>query len=142
MLVDGYRCVPVSSVPNILVSPVTDLVAGATASGTKGWSGSIADLKMYGTSSGAAGTTNNVATNYNATVARYPGTPIDVSGLTATINSSSQVTLNWTGNASDAGYEIAYEGGVSGPATCGSGTGITIINEATVGGATRMPLPA
>ena len=53
-------------------SPATDLAAGATAGGSAGWSGSLADLKVYGTSDGTGvGSATIAKTNFDATAERY-----------------------------------------------------------------------
>lgn len=62
------------SVSSGFTSPSTNLVAGATASNTKQWTGKISELEMYGTSDGSAvATSTNVKTNFSATVPRYRG---------------------------------------------------------------------
>ncbi len=52
-----------------------------------------------------------------------PVAPPDVSGLGATADSATQITLNWTsGGGTTASYKIAYVTGLTPPANCAAGT--------------------
>ena len=65
-----------------LTPPSTNLVAGATATNTKNWSGSIADLKLYGTSdSSTVGSAGDLMTAFNATADSYRTYPLATSSL-------------------------------------------------------------
>ncbi|MCX6119406.1 MAG: LamG domain-containing protein, partial [Proteobacteria bacterium] len=77
LYVNGRQECTVSSVPQKLSSASTNLTAGSTSTGTKGWIGYLADLLLYGTSDGSAvATAANVKTNFEATADRYRQTPI------------------------------------------------------------------
>ena len=54
-----------------------------------------------------------------------PAAPPNVTSLSATANSDTQITLNWTsGGGSTTGYRIAYQSGGTAPASCSAGTQI------------------
>lgn len=81
-------------------------------------------------SASMGGVTSNTV---NLTV--YPPAS-NVTGLTASGSSNTQVALSWTAAANDVGYQIAYKAGGTAPSDCTTaGTGITIITAATINGA-------
>lgn len=58
--------------PGTTFTPSTNLIAGAASGGSNSWAGSIADLKVYGTSDGSAvGDSTLVGLDYQATSNRF-----------------------------------------------------------------------
>jgi hypothetical protein len=76
-----------------------------------------------------------VSTSFNTTIYISPPNP---TGLTPTVNSYSQITLNWTsGGGTTTAFQIAYQAGATAPADCNSGT---VISSGVVGAATSYPI--
>ena len=109
---------------------------GATApadcnSGTTTTSGS-ASKAITGLTGGTQYSFRVCALNSNGTPEMSSGTtvsstpaalPPNVTGLSASNDTASQVTLNWTsGGGSTSSYKIAYQTGASAPADCNTGT--------------------
>lgn len=72
---------------------------------------------------------DNVSTPYTSTgvtvtaTTEAPAVLEEPTGLGATVDSSSQITLAWTsGGGSTASYKVAYQSGATAPATCSTGT--------------------
>lgn len=60
-----------------LDTPARNLVTGSAYDGTNGWSGSLSELRVYGTSDGSVvGTTSSIKTNFDVTADRYRETPV------------------------------------------------------------------
>jgi len=70
--------------PATLTSPVTNLVAASSSASSQAnaWSGSIADLKIYGSSDGSSvGSSSDIVTNFNAAADRFRANPVSSSGI-------------------------------------------------------------
>ena len=80
------------SVTNGFTSPSTNLTAGATASNTLRWLGSLSEVQVYGTSNGTAvGTSSDIRSNFVATADRYRENPlgnIPTSGLVLALDAA------------------------------------------------------
>ena len=83
-------------------------------------------------------TPSSSAATAGVTVSTTQALPPNVTGLTATNDTATQVTLNWTsGGGTTASYKIAYQSGASAPADCASGTTTTSgINSKSITGLT------
>ncbi|GEM_PF-2449086 len=113
---------------------------GATAPATCAAGTTISESLIAGTTHSVTGLSSNTqysfrlcAINGNATpdvssgitysVTTAYAAPPNVTGLTATPTSDTQINLSWTsGGGSTSGYRIAYVSGVSAPANCATGT--------------------
>jgi hypothetical protein len=95
LFVNGRQECQVPASVSKFSNPSTGLYAGATATGTKPWNGSVADLKIYGTSNGSpVGTAANVFTNFGATADRFRATPegnIVTTGLLLNLDAANAV---------------------------------------------------
>ncbi|MCX6117212.1 MAG: LamG domain-containing protein, partial [Proteobacteria bacterium] len=135
--VNGRQECTVSSVPQKLSSASTNLTAGSTSTGTKGWLGYLADLLLYRTSDGSVvATAANVKTNFDATADRYRQTPVGnivTSGLVLNLdaanakqglrpfaNGCASTDLNWFDLSSS-----ALTGVLTSFASCGASSGWT-----------------
>lgn len=75
LLIDGHEECTVT--PGTTFTPSTNLTVAASATGSNSWDGSVADLKVYGTSNGsAAGTATLAGLNYQATSNRFRTIPL------------------------------------------------------------------
>jgi Concanavalin A-like lectin/glucanases superfamily len=89
-------------------NPAGDLVVASSSSSSQAnaWSGSLSDLKIYGTSNGSSvGTADDITTNFNATANRYravarPSENIVTSGMVLGLDAASGLR----------GYEFAGSG--------------------------------
>ncbi len=64
--------------------------------------------------------------------------PPDPTSLTATVDNSTQITLNWaSGGGSTATYQVAYQAGSTAPANCSSGT---VVSYSTIGASTSAAI--
>ena len=130
-----------TAMPNAL-TPSTTLTFGATSSGTKGWSGSMADIKIYGTSDGSSvGTSSTVTTNYNATSARYTPTAV-TSGLVMQLDAAMANKTNNYANGCAGGnlswFDLsttALTATLTNFSSCGSTTGWNGDGTTTISGA-------
>ena len=105
-----------TAMPNAL-TPSTTLAAGGTSSGTKGWTGSVADIKIYGTSDGSSvGTSSTVLSNYLATANRYPNDTAYVltSGSSITVPSGKTSVKIWVIGGGGGGAGTTNDDFVSG----------------------------
>ncbi|MCX6117437.1 MAG: LamG domain-containing protein [Proteobacteria bacterium] len=133
--VNGRQECTVSSVPQKLSSASTNLTAGSTSSGSKGWLGYLSDLLFYGTSDGSSvATAANIKTNFDATADRYRQTPVGnivTSGLVLNLdaanakqglrpfaNGCASTDLSWF-DLSSSGFIVT----LANFATCGVTTG-------------------
>ncbi len=115
----------------------------ANITGTSTWTSSNTANATINSSTGLAtsagiGTSTITATlgaDTNNTVLTVNGqaAPTELTGLSGTVDSSSQITLNWTsGGGTTAGYLIAYQSGASAPSDCVSGTTTTSATNSKV----------
>ncbi len=102
-------------------SSSTSKSIGSLAAGTQ-YSFRVCALNSNGTPDVSAGVTASASTLQSA--------PPNPSGLSATVDSTTQITLNWTsGGGSTASYKIAYQAGATAPSDCTAGT---ITTSATI----------
>ncbi len=133
LFVNGQQECSVASVPATFSTPATNLVAGATVTGTKAWSGSTAALRVYGTSNGAVvGTASTVNTNFAATADRFRSSAqgnIVTAGLVLNLdaaNASRGLTFPNLGCAVTSWFDLslsALNGTLTNFSGCGATTG-------------------
>jgi hypothetical protein len=146
LFVNGKQECTVST-SNGFTIPASNLYAGATNSNTKNFTGSIADVKVYGTSDGSAvGTSTDVKTNFDTTADRYRENAVGAivtnglvlnldaanatrTGLTHYRNGCAASDLSWYDTSSS-----ALTGTLTNFATCGSASGWTGDGTTTVSG--------
>jgi hypothetical protein len=145
LFVNGRQECSVSA-NNGYLTPASNLLAGRTASATKGWIGYLADLLLYGTSDGSAvATASNIKTNFDATADRYRQTPIGnivtnglvlnldaanaKQGLRPFANGCASTDLNWFDLSSS-----VLTGSLNGFTSCSSVTGWNGNGTTTISG--------
>ncbi|MBY0369703.1 hypothetical protein K2X33_03390 [bacterium] len=123
------------SVSGGFTSPNSGLYAGATDSNTKNFTGSISDVKVYGTSNGSAvGAASDVKTNFDYTADTYRQNPVGSiveSGLVAHFDAASgkQGLRQYTSGCASTDltwYDLSSSGAdatLTGFASCGSSLG-------------------
>ncbi|MCX6117436.1 MAG: LamG domain-containing protein, partial [Proteobacteria bacterium] len=145
--VNGRQECTVSSVPQKLSSASTNLTAGSTSTGAKGWIGYLADLFLYGTNDGSVvATAANIKTNFDATADRYRQNPLGnivtnglvlnldaanaKQGLRPFANGCASTDLNW--------FDLsvsAFTGVINNFSSCGSAKGWNGDGSATIASA-------
>ena len=82
-----------------------------------------------------ANTPADVSSGVTVTAHTLYAAPPNPTGLSATANSTSQITLDWTsGGGTTSGHRIAYQAGATAPATCALGT---TIGEGSITGTSK-----
>ncbi|NBX77564.1 MAG: hypothetical protein EBQ92_13515 [Proteobacteria bacterium] len=93
-------------------------------------SGSSGSATVVVTNPGGANGSSNSSFSYVV--------PPDPSGLTATVDHSTQITLSWSsGGGTTSTFQVAYQTGSTAPADCSSGT---VVSYSTIGSSTSAAI--
>lgn len=97
LYVNGKQECSIASMPDGLSSPSTNFTVGSTASSTKGWSGSISDLKIYGVNEGSEiNTADDIKTNFDVSADTYRLNPVGkivTDGLVLNLDAANATTV-------------------------------------------------